>query len=166
MLRARGVVLRAKFVGGDTLFHPLQGIKVRKQARRWGLTDQIEFMGPLPHDQVLQAVATAELSIFPSLYSDVPPNVVKEALSLKVPVIVTPTLGMGELVQHGHSGLIVPKNDPAALADAIAWALQNPKEMQRMALGGYSILANKFDIAETSVQRSDYYEQLLARPTR
>ena len=163
ILRARGIDFRAKFVGGDSPEDPSYSVNLRRQVTRLGLADQVEFTGPLPHDQVLQAVAAAELFVLPSLYCDVLPNTVKEALSLKVPVIVTPTVGIGELVQHKQSGLVVPKDDPVALADAIAWALQNPEEMRQMAIRGHSILADSFDIIKTSAQRSSYFEQLLTR---
>lgn len=166
MLQMHGKSVRAKFVGGDSPENPSYGVKVRRQVTRLGLTDQAEFTGPLPHDQVLQAIAASEIFVLPSLYNDVLPNVVKEALSLKVPVIVTPTVGIGELVQHKQSGLIVPKDDPTALADAIAWALRNPEEMREMALRGHSILAGKFDIVSTSAQRSDYNAQLLTQSIR
>jgi glycosyltransferase involved in cell wall biosynthesis len=165
-LRARGIDFQARFVGGSSSSDPSYSGKLERQVVRLGLADQIEFTGPLPHDQVLRAIDTAELFVLPSLFSDQLPNAVKEALSLRVPVIVTPTVGIDELVQNKKSGLIVPKDDPVALADAIAWALQNPEQMQQMALRGHSTLADKFDINKTSAQRSGCYEQILTQPMR
>ena len=47
------------------------------------------------------------------------PTVFMEAMATGRPVISCPISGILELVRHGETGLLVPPDDPAALADAI-----------------------------------------------
>lgn len=53
-------------------------------------------------------------------------NVVVEALSQGLPVVATDCAGPAEILDHGRYGAIVPRGDVAALAGALAAALDNP----------------------------------------
>ena len=57
------------------------------------------------------------------------PTVVLEAMAAGVPVVGTDIAGTRELVEHGHTGLLVPSGDPVALADAILSVL-NSEELR------------------------------------
>jgi glycosyltransferase involved in cell wall biosynthesis len=46
------------------------------------------------------------------------PNVLMEAMAVGVPVVSTPISGIPELIHDGVNGLLVPSEDPRALADA------------------------------------------------
>ena len=47
------------------------------------------------------------------------PNVLVEAMAAGTPVVATAVSGIPELVRDGENGLLVPPDDPAALADAL-----------------------------------------------
>jgi len=57
-----------------------------------------------------------------------------EAMACGVPVVATATEGAREIVEHGESGLLVPVNDPHALAEAIVSLLADGARRER--LGG------------------------------
>jgi len=48
------------------------------------------------------------------------------------PVVATAVEGVPELIEHGCTGLLVPPSDPAALARAVIYLLQNPAEASKM----------------------------------
>lgn len=54
------------------------------------------------------------------------PNVLAEAMAMKLPVVSTRISGIPELIEHGVNGLLVPQKDPEALAAAIARLLGDP----------------------------------------
>ena len=58
-----------------------------------------------------------------------------EAGALGVPSIATNLGGVPDAVEHGVSGLLVPPNDPAAVADAIRLLFENPEMRSRLAEG-------------------------------
>ncbi len=63
-------------------------------------------------------------------------NAILEAMAMEKPVVATDVGGTGEVVRHGHSGLLVPPKDPEALAAAIVQLVAQPlrgREMGRLA---------------------------------
>lgn len=54
------------------------------------------------------------------------PNAILEAMAAGLPVIATQVGGVSELVIHGKTGLLVPANDPHALAAAISLLTHSP----------------------------------------
>ena len=54
------------------------------------------------------------------------PTSLLEAMALGAPVVSTAVAGIGELVLHEETGLLVPERDPRALADALERVLSNP----------------------------------------
>lgn len=63
-------------------------------------------------------------------------NMVIEAWSAGRPVVAAAAAGPRELIRDGETGLIVPMNDPPALATAIARVLRDPARAARLALAG------------------------------
>ena len=74
----------------------------------------------------------ASLFVLSSVYEGLP-NVLIEAVALKVPVVSTACRsGPTEILLRGKVGQLVPVGDAEALAEAMSNALKNPKEVQLM----------------------------------
>lgn len=67
-----------------------------------------------------------------------------EAHMQSKPVVVTNVAGIGEIVNHGVTGLIVPVNNPWKLADAISYLCNNPSIAQNMGEAGYKAAIESF----------------------
>jgi glycosyltransferase involved in cell wall biosynthesis len=90
-------------------------------------------------------------------------NTIQEAMGSGLPVVATDVGGARELVVPGQTGLLVPPEDPSALATALAMLLQAPA--RRAAMGA---AARRRAETEFSMERmvSDYalaYQELAAR---
>jgi glycosyltransferase involved in cell wall biosynthesis len=59
------------------------------------------------------------------------PNVVLEAMAMKVPVVATDVGAVSEMVTHGRTGFVVPPQDAEAIAEAVLTCLKGPKEQVR-----------------------------------
>ena len=92
--------------------------------------------GLLPRADV--AALFAESSIF-CLPSVVEPSAVAsvEAMAFRLPVIATTVGGFPGIVDNGETGLLVPPNDPVALAGALTELLADPERARTMGQAGY-----------------------------
>ena len=97
-----------------------------------GLGDRVRFVGALPRDQVLARLAGARAAVLSSAWENLPHAAV-EALSVGTPVVSTAVGGVPEVVRDGENGLLVPPNDPAALAGALRAILHDDALRERLA---------------------------------
>ena len=100
--------------------------------------DRVRFIGNLTQDEVGEWLATADVIVVPSVRDDSGnvdglPNIVLEALASGTPLVATPAGGIGSVIDHDRTGVIVPERDAAALANAIAVLAADPAK--RLALG-------------------------------
>lgn len=114
-LKARGMALPPLLLAGDG---PLRA-DLENNAREQGLSDLVQFVGW--QKDAARFLARGTLFVLPSL--DEPFGIaVLEAMARGVPVIATSTAGPREILD-GDTALLVPPGDIAALADALAVAL-------------------------------------------
>ena len=74
------------------------------------------------------------------------PIVLMEAMALGVPVVATPIMGIPELVDDGHTGLLIPPGRVDVLVDALARLLTDPKLREQLAQEGRRKVLVKFDV--------------------
>ncbi|PAF19065.1 glycosyltransferase family 4 protein [Terribacillus saccharophilus] len=87
-----------------------------------GMQKQVLFLGKREDVPVL--LKLADICVLPSLMDNQPLSVIEAQISGKA-VIVTDAGGLPEMVNHGVTGLIVPKADTAALLSAIQTLLDD-----------------------------------------
>jgi glycosyltransferase involved in cell wall biosynthesis len=60
------------------------------------------------------------------------PTVISEAFASGTPVVATGVGGIPDVVEDGHSGLVVPQRDPDRLAEAITRVVEDAELRQRL----------------------------------
>lgn len=84
---------------------------------RLGLSDRVQFLGE--HANPWKYMARATIVVHPSR-TEAFPNVIGEGLALGVPVVATEcSAGIREYLDGGRCGVLVPPDDPTALAAAL-----------------------------------------------
>lgn len=91
------------------------------------------FTGPLGRDSVAEAFASADVFVFPS-ETDTAGNVVLEAQSAGLPVIVSSRGGPKENLWHGLSGMVCEEQDPVRWAGAVVDVCGSPAVREAMAI--------------------------------
>jgi glycosyltransferase involved in cell wall biosynthesis len=91
-----------------------------------GMGDRIRFHGHLSPELLRPLVRRAATLVVPSRYYENMPLSVLEGFAVGVPVIASRLGGLPELIDPGTDGLVVPPNDPEALANAMEELLASP----------------------------------------
>ena len=105
---------------------------LERQVQQAGLQEQVQFLGFRSDPQTF--LLQAGVFVLPSRFEGMP-NALLEAMAAGLAVVVTDASpGPLEVVVNGVSGLVVPSDDPSALADALDRLAADPPLRER--LGG------------------------------
>ena len=105
---------------------------LRSLSGKLGLADLVTFVGAVPHAEV--PAELAKLDIYVALSRQESFGVaVLEAGAAGRPVVVSDASGLAEVVRDGITGIVVPREDPAAAARALFDLVTDPSK--RMVLG-------------------------------
>ncbi len=121
LLKARGRDFRLEIAGTGDLHDALE-----RQIAAAGLGDEVRLLGALDGAGVRRLIEGARAFVLPS-FAEGLPVVLMEALALERPVIATAIAGTPELVDEGV-GWLVPAGSAAAVADAMAAAIDAPAD--------------------------------------
>lgn len=124
-------------------------------------TGSVRFLGAQPHDSVLARCADATVLVNPSLSESFGMSLV-EALLVETPVIATRAGGMPEVVEATGGGLVVEKNDPAALAEAIIALLDDTEGQRTMGRRGRRRVTELYSWERVADLTRDLHQQALA----
>ena len=132
--------------------------KLAEMIVKLGLGGAVTLAGALPHHRVLAILGAgaAGLLAHPSVETadgahEGIPVAVMEAMARGVPVVVTRTGGLPELVDD-ETGLVVPPADPGALARAIRELLADPVGAEARAVAARYRVSREFNL-EKNVSR-------------
>ena len=130
-------------------------------AEELGIVGDVHFLGWVPNSALPPYYRAAALSVVPSLEEGfgIP---AAEAMGCEVPVVASDAGGLPEVVEHGVTGLIVPRGDTDALAQAIGSLLEDPERRRRMGVAGRERALRLFDWDRTAEQ----FEAALPRGRR
>jgi len=101
-------------------------------AAQLDLDGRTKFTGSLPRDEVLRYLSGATAAVLSSSWENLPHSAV-EALAVGTPVVSTAVGGVPEVVHDRENGLLVPPDDPEALAAALAEVLGDDELRARLA---------------------------------
>jgi glycosyltransferase involved in cell wall biosynthesis len=124
--------------------------ELRRLASTRGLQDRVDFLGPLPSHGVDAALRRSSLLALPCRIApdgdrDGIPTVLLEAMARGIPVVSTRVAGIPEVVRDHETGLLVPPEDPEALAEAITTLLRDRSLAASQATAARSLVKERFD---------------------
>ncbi len=128
------------------------------KVRELGLTDNFCFTGY--KDNIPKILNSIDLLIQPSL-TDAGPLVPLEAMSCGTPVIATNVGGNPEEILHGHTGIIIPANNPELLGQSIIKLIEDQELINEMRHNGRKWIKSKFDSTLLTDNIESMYDELL-----
>lgn len=117
-------------VKGLVLADLWRGAQFTRQAVASGIADRLVVLGPQPYARLnvflgLADVCIGILSADPLAVGSMPRSTL-EAMAFGKPVVLAQGVPSASLVEHDANGLLIPAEDPAILAAAIARILDEP----------------------------------------
>lgn len=148
----RGLHYRLDHFGGGPL---LPSLKSKAQAS--GIADRITFHGATAHDQIIAAMDRSDILVFPADVAsdgdrDGIPNVILEANARGLCVIACRAGGVPEVVEDGHTGVLVERADAGLLSAQIERAIREPNLRRQWAENALAVNMQRFD-AEAGHER-------------
>jgi len=98
--------------------------KLKERVLQLGITQNIVFMGHLPHDQLIRILSVSDIYVSTSLADGTSASLL-EAMVCRIPVVVTDIPGNREWIRDGHNGRLIPVKSPQMLAEEIVRLLEN-----------------------------------------
>jgi glycosyltransferase involved in cell wall biosynthesis len=118
---------------------------LERLARKLEIEQAVHFAGSVEQDRIQSYYEQADVYVLPS-YAEGLPVVLMEAMAKQIPVVASSIAGVPELVEKGHSGLLVPPGDVEQLARAIGRLADDPALRQRLGCQGRRQVVAKHDI--------------------
>ena len=136
--------------------------EIRTQRDEFGLTDQFKLLGYRP--DVHRLLAGMDVFAMASLYEGYP-IAVMEAMVAGLPVVATDAGSIGDAVDEGLDGFVVPAGKPDLLAGALRRILTDPEGRRRMSEAARA-KGTRFGIQHAVDRTEAIYEAVVAgRPT-
>lgn len=161
LLKEQGAPIHTTVVGEGNARNDLE-----KYVQDNDLAQMVTFTGGLPHEQLAEYYAKADVFVGPSIEDT---NGAKEAFGLVfaeasatgVPVIATSTGGIQDIIKDGVNGLIVTQKDASAIATAVQKLQQNPALCQKLGAAGPQFIQSNFSWPVIIEKYKAVFESLL-----
>ncbi len=131
--------------------------ELEAQARTLGVVDRVLFLGHRTDADELMAVL--DVYCLPSLYEGMPLSIM-EAWAAGKPVVATDVLGTREIVQDGVTGILVPSDNPEALASALLKVIEDTSLRSTLADNGRKLAFEKCSIEQMIGKYELLYREL------
>ncbi|MEA2724111.1 MAG: hypothetical protein QOH59_1882 [Gemmatimonadales bacterium] len=130
-----------------------------------GLGGDVTFLGWVPNTELPPYYRAAAVSVIPSLEEGfgIP---AAEAMGCEVAVVASDAGGLPEVVENGVTGLVVPRGDSTALAQAIGSLLADPERRRAMGQAGRVRALQMFDWDRSAEQFEQIYREVGSRTAR
>lgn len=120
---------------------------------------KVVFTGNLTPAELRTALASCDVFVLPSR-TEAMGIAILEAMACGAPVVASRVGGIPSLVRSGETGLLVPPDNPKALADAICRIIKDRKFASNLAANAKR-LVQQYSIDSTVGALEEFYQELL-----
>jgi glycosyltransferase involved in cell wall biosynthesis len=138
-----------------------EGSAAQRTIEQLGLWDAVEFVSDVTDQRIVELYNESAAAIVPSLYEGFSLPAI-EAMACGVPLLATTGGALPEVVgTSGETGLLVPPDDPEALAAGIRRIMDDPELAATLGEGGRARVLGRFTWEATARGTADQYRVVL-----
>jgi len=137
--------------------------RYRQVSSSLGLEENVEFVGFIPDDKIVQYYNRCDLFVLPSISAEQEGfgMVLLEAIACGKPVISTGIVGAAKDLNEKGAGIIVECGDAKGLAEAILHILQKKDRATKMGAAGRCLVEEKYRWRTVAERVEKVYEELI-----
>ncbi len=132
--------------------------ELEARAAQLHLSDRVRFLGH--RTDIPRLLSALDLFAMTSRQEGLCTSIL-DAMSAGVPVVATDAGGIPEIVRDGETGRLAPRENPAAIAELILDAAQNPGVSRSLAERARRMVANEFGVDGMARKTLGVYTDLL-----
>jgi glycosyltransferase involved in cell wall biosynthesis len=157
LLASRGETVRL-LIAGET--DPANPASIpQSEIDTWRKQPLVEVLGHVP--DIATVWAKAHIAVLPSRREGLPKSLL-EAAACGRPIVATDVQGCREIARHGLNGLLVPVDDPPALAEAISRLAQDADLRRKFGTAGRTLVEREFSSARIGTEIVKLYRAMLS----
>lgn len=124
-----------------------------------GLEKEVKLLGSLTTPQLKKEYEEAHVLLHPAV-SEGFCNAVLEAQAMGLPVVTTDADGLGENVEDGVTGFVVPVYDAVALAEKLKWCADNRETLIKIGNAGIERVRLNFTVQQQMGKFEMFYKKV------
>ncbi|MDY0090816.1 MAG: glycosyltransferase family 4 protein [Flavobacteriaceae bacterium] len=125
-----------------------------------GLQNDVEFLGFLSKQEVLQWFANSAIAVVPS-HSEAFGYTVIEAMSVKTCVIGANNTGIKEIIVHNETGFLFETKNSEDLAQKIISVIENRELCDKLAMKGYERFKEHYESKKAIIRDYNFFNKLI-----
>lgn len=133
--------------------------RLRRLAGEQEVLERVTFAGPVQGEAKRELLAGSALLVLPS-YSENFGIVVAEAMAAARPVVLTPEVGLADIVEQSGSGIVVD-GAPDRLGPAIDRLLRDPEQLRAKGENGRRVVEERLTWDRVAAEMLRRYEEIV-----
>jgi L-malate glycosyltransferase len=114
--------------------------RLQDLTRTLGIAEAVTFTGRIDNTDMPKLYHSADIMLNPTLADNMPISIL-ESLASGVPVVSTDVGGIPFLVQHELTAMLVPVQNPLAMANAVLTLLRQPEQVAALRKAGVELVS-------------------------
>lgn len=137
--------------------------KLVSLSQELGIDEKVLFLG---HRKDVQSIYRDLQGLVLPSHTEGFPNVLLEALCMKVPVVATDVGGVADIVEENVTGRLVQARDTDKLGTALSWLVEQPRLAEKTASIGNKRVRDKYEFTNRCKRLEGIYDSLVRSSTR
>ena len=153
LIKRSGIPIKVLIVGEGPLKKELEALIAERE-----LTSNVFLLGF--RNDVNHLLQLCNVFTLPSIDEGMPMSLLESAAANK-PIVSTNVGDIGKLIKHEHSGLVIPLEDPQALAKALIQLKEDPYFAKKLATAAHDLMKQNYSSESMFRHYSAIYKEIL-----